>query len=597
MIRDKREHHYSWRQFFELIHKSRPRTTLFVVACLISSLSAVLTTFIPHFLKMIVDAYTQSGTFNGSTFAGLGGLFIFVTITGVLSSYLLSKVGLSVVANLRALTWSKIVKLPTPFFDKNQSGDVSSRLVSDTTVIYNLVSHSFSQFINATLSLLFCGFWLFYYSWKLSLIIVAAIPLFLLFFIPLGRVLSQLSRELQQSTAKLNVKAIEMIAENKLIKSFTAEHNQIEKGHGIIQDLMRIGLKQAKWSAAVTPFLNMIMLFIIVVIIGYGGMQLANGELSPGTFIAFLTLIFYIMNPLSNFGLFFSQLQKTKGATERISQLLAEEEENLSAGKQLAPAYKGIELRNLSFSYSTHEHSAFGLEDMNLNLQKGSTYALVGPSGSGKTTLLALLERFYQPTGGNIFIDGERIEDFSLHSWRSQIGYVSQEHTLISGTVRENLMFGLKQHLSEEKIIDACKMANAWEFINDLPNGLDTYIGEKGLNLSGGQRQRIAIARMFLKDPEIILLDEATSSLDSQSEEKVQSAMRKVIEGRTAIVVAHRLSTIIDSEHIIFIEGGRITGQGRHEELQQTHELYKQFCELQFNTAISEKRGELLVHG
>lgn len=578
---------YSWRSFFKLIHRSKPSVGLFITACVISAASAVVSTFIPNFMKNIIDSYSLSGSLNGGILIRLAVLFIFVTITGVLSSYLLNKVGLKIVANLRGMTWTKIVKLPIEFFDKNQSGDIASRLVSDTTVIFNLVSQSFSQFINAVLTLLFCGFWLFYYSWELSLIIVISIPVFLLFFIPLGRVLSGLSKKLQRSTAMLNVNAIEMISENRLIKSFTAENYQIEKGLKNIDELLHIGMKQARWMAMVNPVLNLIMLVIMISVIGYGGVLLANGHLSPGTFIAFLTLIFYIMAPMSNFGMFFTQLQKTKGATERITQLLSEDEENIDQGKILNESHENIEIKDISFKYNTQEKLPFSLENISLSIKRGNTYALVGPSGGGKTTLISLLERFYKPSSGSIYIDGENIENYSLNSWRSQIGYVSQEHSLISGTIRENLVFGIEEP-SEEKIIEACKMAYAWEFIKNLPKGLDTDIGERGLNLSGGQRQRIAIARMFLKDPKIILLDEATASLDSQSEEKVQSAMKKITEGRTAIVIAHRLSTIMNSENIIFVEDGKVTGQGKHDELQRTHPLYRQFCELQFNTQLSK---------
>ncbi|WP_255320527.1 ABC transporter ATP-binding protein, partial [Bacillus thuringiensis] len=433
----------------------------------------------------------------------------------------------------------------------------------------------------------------FYYDWELTLIIIIAIPVFLLFFIPLGKILSKFSKSIQKSTAKLNVSAVEMISEIKLIKSFTAENYQIVKGMEDIKDLKNIGIRQSKWIVMVNPILNLIMMIIIVTIIGYGGVKLANGDLTSGTFIAFLTLIFYLMGPIANFGLFFTQLQKTKGATERISQLLSEEEESQDKGKVLSLTDKDLEIKDISFRYSNQENVSFSLQNINLTIQGGSTYALVGPSGSGKTTLISLLERFYKPSSGKICIGGEDIENFSLMSWRSQIGYVSQEHSLISGNVRENLIFGLAEQPSEDKLIEACKMACAWGFIEKLPNGLDTYIGEKGGGLSGGQRQRIAIARMFLKNPEIILLDEATANLDSQSEEIVHSAMKEITKGRTAIIIAHRLSTIIDAENIIFMEDGRITGQGKHGELQKTHKLYKQFCEQQFQTQTSKQQLQL----
>ncbi|WP_341518398.1 ABC transporter ATP-binding protein [Bacillus paramobilis] len=583
MNKDKSSNYkYTWRDFFKLINLAKPKYGLFILSCIISAMSAIVSTFIPNFLKNFIDGFAVSGNVDMRILFGLVTLFILQMVTGLIASYLLSVIGLKIVANVRGLAWTKIVKLPAGFFDKNESGDIASRLVNDTTVLYNLVSISFSQFINAVLMILFCGFWLFYYDWELSLIIIGAIPLFLAFFIPLGKKLSSLSKEQQRSMGRLNISAIEMISENKLIKSFTAENYQIKKGLENIDDLKCIGIKQAKWMATVNPIINLLMMLIIISIVGYGGVKLANGELSPGTFIAFLTLIFYIMGPMVNFGGFFSQLQKTKGATERISNLMYEYEEDLDKGKVLNVTNKDIEIRNLSFKYNNEDNESFTLQNLNLVIKGGHTYAFVGPSGSGKTTLVSLLERFYKPSDGEIYIGGENIEDFSINSWRSQIGYVSQEHSLISGTIRENILFGLDESpRSEEEIINACKMAYAWEFIEDLPNGLDTNVGEKGLMLSGGQRQRIAIARMFFKNPKIILLDEATANLDSKSEQQVQYAMKNIAKDRTAIVIAHRLSTIIDAENIIFMENGKITGQGKHDELQKHHQLYNQFCELQ----------------
>jgi len=578
----KKKNHYTWREFFKLIKLSKPNYGLFVLACVISSASAIASTFIPNLLKNFIDTFSNSNSLNESILIALLTLFTLQTLTGLLASYLLSLIGLKIVANLRGITWTKIVKLPTSFFDENESGDIASRLVNDTTVIYNLVSTYFSQFINAILMIFFCGFWLFYYDWQLSLIIVIAIPLFLLFFIPLGRKLSGISKNIQGLTGTLNIGAIEMISENRLVKSFTAENLQIKKGLRNIDDLKDMGIKQAKWIATINPILNLIMMSIIISIVGYGGIKLANGELSPGTFIAFLTLIFYIMGPLANFGVFFSQLQKTKGATERISQLIYEDEESIDEGRILNVTEEDIEIRNVSFQYTNQNKQQFTLQNINLTIRGGQTYAFVGPSGSGKTTLISLLERFYRPTIGEIYIGGQNIEDFSLNSWRSQIGYVSQEHSLINGTIRDNILFGLEgEPPNDKEIVDICEMAYAWEFIKDLPDGLDTKVGERGLMLSGGQRQRIAIARMFFKNPKIILLDEATANLDSKSEQKVQLAMRNITKGRTAIVIAHRLSTIINAENIIFLENGRITGQGNHEELQKNHQLYHQFCELQ----------------
>lgn len=411
--------------------------------------------------------------------------------------------------------------------------------------------------------------------------IVVAIPVYLLIFIPLGRILSKLSKMTQSLTGELNVRAVETISAIRLVKSSTAEKLQVEKGKEDVEALRSIGLKQTKWMVILNPIINLMMMLIIISIIGFGGVKLANGSLSPGTFIAFLTLMFYIMGPLNNFGLFFTQIQKTIGATERISQLIYEQGEDQHKGKELAETNKDLVIENLSFCYS-NEDKAFSLKNINLIIKRGSVNALVGPSGSGKTTIISILERYYKPNSGNIYFGDENIELFSLNSWRSQIGYVAQNHDLISGTIRDNLIFGLENPPNEKRIVEACKKAYAWQFISELPNSLETNIGEKGLNLSGGQRQRIAIARMFLKNPNIIFLDEATASLDSHSERIVNEAMKKLMKDRTAIIIAHRLSTIINADNIIFMENGEITGQGNHWELKNSHKLYHQFCEQQF---------------
>ncbi|MCY7711181.1 ABC transporter ATP-binding protein [Bacillus safensis] len=569
-----------WKVFFSLIRKTRISINLFIIAMILTAISATASTLVPHFLKKIIDSYNSKNTIHSLDLTALIGIFLSSAILGAIGSYMLSVEGLKVVANLRMLLWRKMVKLPIGFYDKNRSADIASRFVNDTSVIYNLVSNSFSQFVNAVLMILFCGFWLFYYDWQLTLIIIVAIPLYLIFFIPLGKILAKLSKLTQTFTGNLNVRAVETISAIKLVKSSTAEEFQIQKGSQDIERLQNISLKQAKWMVLVNPVINLIMMIIIVTIIMVGGVKLANGDLSPGTFIAFLTLIFYVIGPITNFGLFFTQLQKTIGATERVSQLLSESEELQSEGEDLTITNNDLVIRDLRFYYS--ENDTFSLKNINLTIKGGTTNALVGPSGSGKTTLISLLERYYKPTSGTIFMDGKDIETFSLKSWRNQIGYVSQEHSLISGTIRENLLFGLNEIPDEEKIIDACKSAYAWEFVGKFTNGLDTDIGEKGLNLSGGQKQRIAIARMFLKDPKIIFLDEATSNLDSQSEKFVNEAMVKIIKGRTSIVIAHRLSTIINADNIVFMENGEVTGNGKHHELKNNHQLYRQFCEQQF---------------
>jgi ATP-binding cassette, subfamily B, bacterial AbcA/BmrA len=292
--------------------------------------------------------------------------------------------------------------------------------------------------------------------------------------------------------------------------------------------------------------------------------------------------------------MFFTQLQKAKGATERIIDILNLPLEEGQKGMEVDIGNKPIQVRNVSFSYSDDEPV---LLDVSFEAQPGEMIAFAGPSGGGKTTMFGLLERFYEPTSGKITVGDIPITDLSAATWRSQIGYVSQESAMMAGTIRENLCYGLPNgtSISDDTLWQVAEMAYAREFIKSFSDGLDTEVGERGVKLSGGQRQRIAIARAFLRDPKILMMDEATASLDSQSEGIVQQALSRLMEGRTTFVIAHRLSTIVDADKIIFIEKGRVTGIGTHQELTQSHELYREFAEQQLTSSNQEnhKKGAL----
>lgn len=294
--------------------------------------------------------------------------------------------------------------------------------------------------------------------------------------------------------------------------------------------------------------------------------------------------------PLTQLTQFFTQLQKAKGASERMIETLEAKEEVYEGVLEAAGEDGPVEVEDLSFGYKTGEKV---LDRISFTMQPGQVTAIVGPSGGGKTTLFSLLERFYEPLSGVIRLDGKPASLFSLKSWRGRIGYVSQESPLLAGTIAENLAYGLEREVSQDELRRAAAMAYADGFIEELPDGYDTDVGERGVKLSGGQRQRIAIARALLRDPKILMLDEATSSLDSQSEAVVQQALGNLMQGRTTIVIAHRLATVVNADQIIFMEKGRITGKGTHEELLRNHELYREFAEqqLQMNTPELQSRG------
>ena len=370
------------------------------------------------------------------------------------------------------------------------------------------------------------------------------------------------------------------ISEVRLMKSSTAETEEEKKGLAGIKNLYRYGLKEAKIFALIGPSIYTIMMLVIVAIIGYGGIRVAEGSMSTGSLVAFLLYLFQIIYPITSFAMFFTELQKAKGATERIIEILEIPEEPGQEGIDKDIANESVHVKNVSFAYEEGEPI---LKNVTFDARPGEMVAFAGPSGGGKTTLFSLLERYHEPTTGEILIGDTPIHMLSNVSWRSQIGYVSQESAMMAGTIRDNLTYGLSnaESITDEQLWKVAEMAYADTFIKTFANGLDTEVGERGVKLSGGQRQRINIARAFLRDPKILMLDEATASLDSQSEHAVQEALTRLMEGRTTFVIAHRLSTIVDADKIIFIEKGEVTGSGTHQELIDNHELYRKFAQQQ----------------
>jgi ATP-binding cassette subfamily B protein AbcA/BmrA len=406
-----------------------------------------------------------------------------------------------------------------------------------------------------------------------------AIPLSVLILMPLGKKMHKISKGMQDETASFTAVLQQVLTEVRLVKASNAEALEYQNGQKGIQKLFQFGLKEAKIQALIAPLMSFVMMALLVLILGYGGMRVSSGALTAGALVAFIMYLFQIIMPMAQLASFFTQFQKATGATERIISILDSVEEE-DAKQTVQNMSQSISVDHLSYSYNNGEQV---LKDISFNVEAGKVTAIVGPSGSGKTTLFSLFERFYKPQEGTISIGGTSINDFTLLSWRSQIGYVSQESPIVSGTIRDNICYGIDRDITDEELNQVAKMAYADQFISELPNGYDTEVGERGMKLSGGQRQRIAIARAFLRNPKVLMLDEATSSLDSKSEKVVQQALNHLMKGRTTIVIAHRLSTVIGSDQIIFLEKGKITGSGTHKELYNTHSLYREFAEQQLH--------------
>ncbi|EOI57374.1 ABC transporter ATP-binding protein [Enterococcus gilvus] len=568
---------YKLKDFIRLITSVNPKKALFALGLFLSLLTSGASLIVPQLTKGLIDT-SKLAKIDKTMLIVLVLAFAAQLAFGAIGSFLLRYVGESAVKTLREKLWSHLLQMPVGYYDDHKSGESSSRLVNDTTVIKDLVATQFPNFITGAIQLVGSMIILFIMDWKMAAMMFLAVPIMALIMMPIGRIMSRLGRQLQSATADFNAEASEKLSEIRLIKASNGETFEKNSGRSFIDKIFSLGIKDAKVEAVLQPIITTVMLGLFVGILGYGAVRVQAGTLTSGQLVAFLLYLFNIMMPAASFAMFFSQVQKAMGATERIEQILKTELEPIERGKEVDVAGKTIKAENLSFHYVADRPI---LKNVSFEAKPNTVIAFAGPSGGGKSTIFALLERFYQPTEGAIQIGEETIDDLSLANWRSQIGYVSQDSAVFAGSIRENLQYGLDRTLTEEELWHGLELAYADQFVRDFPEQLETELGERGVKLSDGQKQRIAIARAFLRDPKILMLDEATASLDSQSEEKVQRALDQLMEGRTTLVIAHRLSTIVDADHIYFIEKGEVTGHGTHSELIETHPLYAQYVQEQ----------------
>ncbi len=571
----------NWKTFWQLLKESNPPKLIFIIAITLSLFETGAGLIVPLFTKNLVDQLSVS-SLETSVIILLAVAFIVQTISAGFSYYFMTYIGESIVASIRKRLWNQILFLPIPFFDKNQSGETMSRVTQDTNIVKNLITQHLITFITGLISIIGAVIILLLIDWKMTLIMIIAVPISVLVIMPLGQKMYKISMATQDEMAHFSGNLGRVLADIRLVKAYHAENTEMARGEEGIKHLFKYGLKEARILAIISPFMTFVMMLVLVILIGYGGVRVASGDLSAGSLVAIIIYMFQIVVPFTQMASFFTAFQKAIGATERIQDILGLEREATKENVDVENATKNIVFQNLSFSYKDKPI----IKNIQLTIPAGKTTAFVGPSGSGKTTLFALLERFYQPVSGEIKLGETSITDFNLRSWRSQIGYVSQESPLMSGTIRDNIKYGIEREVSDEEIKRAAELANAAEFIQQLQDGYETEVGERGIKLSGGQRQRIAIARAIIRNPKILLLDEATSNLDSSSEQLVQKALKQLMQGRTTLVIAHRLSTIVDADQIAVIEGGSISGIGTHAELFDSHPLYRELAEQQFELQV-----------
>ncbi|MBU0573781.1 MAG: ABC transporter ATP-binding protein/permease [Candidatus Margulisbacteria bacterium] len=509
------------------------------------------------------------------------GIYFLRGIATYAQIYLMSFAGQRVVTDIRKQVFSHLQSLSLDFFSKWRVGEVISRSTNDIENIQHALITSVTEIFPSMITLLGVLGYLLYLNWRLTLMTLLIVPVLSLIVTRFGEQMRNASRHAQRKIADISAILQETVSGARVVKSFAMEKDEIEKFHNESEQSFWLIMKQWQINATQMPLLAFIQLLAVLAVIWYGGFEVISGRLAPSNLIAFFAGIALISDPVSKLGQINVTLQKALASAERIFELIDLEPTIKDAPDAIElPRIKGnVEFKDVSFKYEKDQQEV--LKDINFNAGAGKIVALVGKSGAGKSTFINLLPRFYDPTKGTVAIDGLDIKKVKLESLRSQLGIVPQETMLFSGTVKDNIRYG-KKDASPQEIEHVSKIAHAHEFIKDLPRGYDTLVGERGVLLSGGQRQRVAIARALLKDPRILVFDEATSSLDTESERLVQDAMQKLMEGRTTFVIAHRISTVQHADIIIVLDRGMIVETGKHDQLLQKGGIYKRLYDMQF---------------
>ena len=487
-------------------------------------------------------------------------------------------------ALLRQETYNHLIKLPLKFFEKRRVGELNSRISSDVTLLQETLTDTLAEFIRQIIIIVGGITLLAITSIKLTLFMLAILPVTMVLARIFGRYIRKFSKEVQNRVAESNTVVEETLQGIQSVKVYTNEFFEIARYREKTQAIAKLGMKSGKYRGAFSSFIIFGLFGAMVAVIWKGSTYLATGELAAGDLFSFVVYSAFVGGNIGGLAGVFTSIQKFIGATENLFELFKVEEEPLTEIKPLNKKYDlhgRITFSDLTFYYPTRVNEDV-LKDINIDISPNQLIALVGPSGAGKTTFASLILQLYFPTQGKILFDNRESQDFPISALRSQIALVPQDIFLFGGTIRENISYG-KTNATEEEIYEAASKANALEFILRFPEKFETIVGERGTQLSGGQRQRIAIARAVLKDPKILILDEATSSLDSESERLVQDALEKLMVNRTSIVIAHRLSTVRKADQILVLDQGHLAEQGTHDQLMQLDDgIYKKLSELQF---------------
>ena len=575
-----------FKRLLRLFRFVKPQRNVFLLGLFFLVLSSLTMLIFPMLMGDLLDS-ANSGTLEKINKTGfiLLGIFVANAIFSYFRIYLFAVVTQKTLALLRQSTYSHLIKLPMAFFSIRRVGELNSRISADIALLQETFTTTLAQFIRQLIIIVGGITLLSVISPRLTLFMLAFVPVVAIIARVFGTYIRKLSKKTQDKVAESNTIVEETLQAIANVKAFANEAFEIFRYKKKTDEVIDIALKGAKYRGLFVSFIFFAMFGSIVGVIWYGVYLVNQGEgMTSGDLFKFVLYTVFIAGSISGMADLYSQLQKALGATENLMDILDEDPEpiEITSTKKEQCCTGEVKFNNVSFAYPSRKNMIV-LKDISFSVNKGEQVALVGPSGAGKSTVTQLLLRFYDPVSGEIQIDSKNIKGYDLGELRGNMAIVPQEVLLFGGNIRENIEYG-KPGADENEIIEAAKQANAWEFIESFPEQLETKVGERGIQLSGGQRQRIAIARAILKDPAILVLDEATSSLDSESERLVQEALQKLMGGRTSIIIAHRLSTIHNADKIIVIDKGEVKETGSHEELLKIKDgIYKKLNALQID--------------
>ena len=575
------------KEFRKILKYARPYTKSLVFAFICLTLTSLVNLVLPLIVRNMINAVVilkDSQILDGLAW-DLFFIIILQAVFAVTHNYVFGFVGHRMTTDFRIEFFSHIQSLSLRFFQERRVGEILSRMNNDISVIQNALVSIPVALLRQSITLIGAMAIILYLNWKLTGLILLILPPLMIFARVFGKRLRLFSEKLQDQVAQAVVVLEEVASSIKIVKSFTRENYERERFKKEIETAFERAVDKLKISSFFGPFILGLTFMVSAVLIWYGGYQVMSGVTTPGELAAFFLYALIVAGPIGTFVRLYTQIQEASGAIRRVYEILdtAPAIDNPENPIFLENITGRIQFENVSFGYRQELEI---LHNINFDVRPGQTVALVGPSGAGKSTVIKLLHRFFDASQGSIRLDEHDIRSLDRKSFLSQIALVPQETLLFGGTVKENILYG-KLDATDQELEDAAKKANAHDFIVGLENGYETIVGEKGAKLSGGERQRIAIARAILKNPKILVLDEATSSLDNCSEALIQEAVEKLMEGRTTFIVAHRLSTIHKADQIIVLEKGRVVETGQHEELMNNKNLYYNLYKLKMQDPVT----------